>query len=269
MRSEFESVLDTCLDGILVKGDSIEQCLERYPEHAAELEPVLKAAWRVREASAIDPRPEFERAAKARLLTSLGGKAAGTDKKRLLSWRWQRRWAVALVAVLALLLSGGGTVAASSDSLPGDLLYPVKTATEKVQTFFTFGKDARASRYIQVAERRLRELELLSEKDRPIPATLLSMMQSETERAVNMLREGQATKQELLSRLVVLTSNQKTVLVGVIEKAPPEAKWRFRAALESFQRLERSIQGLERLREVPALNSIEREMLVPQFDRWQ
>jgi len=39
---------DACLDRITLKGESIEQCLESYPERAAELEPLLRAALSVK-----------------------------------------------------------------------------------------------------------------------------------------------------------------------------------------------------------------------------
>jgi len=34
---EFNNVLDECLERLLVKGESIEQCLANYPEQAASL----------------------------------------------------------------------------------------------------------------------------------------------------------------------------------------------------------------------------------------
>jgi len=39
MNKGFEDILNTCLDRITLKGDTIEQCLESYPEQAVELEP--------------------------------------------------------------------------------------------------------------------------------------------------------------------------------------------------------------------------------------
>ena len=32
---EFDNILDECLERLLVKGETIEQCLQSYPEHAA------------------------------------------------------------------------------------------------------------------------------------------------------------------------------------------------------------------------------------------
>ena len=137
MNKGFEDILNTCLDRITLKGDTIEQCLESYPEQAAELEPLLRAALSIKEVSSIEPRPEFQQAAKARLLSALAAEEKKRERRLLPLWSWQRRWAVAIAVILVLFLAGGGTVTASSDSLPGDMLYPVKMATEKVRAFFS------------------------------------------------------------------------------------------------------------------------------------
>ena len=56
---EFDNILDECLERVLIKGETVEQCLAQYPEHAAELEPLLRTALETKEAVAIKPRPEF------------------------------------------------------------------------------------------------------------------------------------------------------------------------------------------------------------------
>ena len=63
-NKEFNNILDECLERLLVKGETVEQCLASYPQYAAELEPLLQMAVAAKEASAIQARPEFK--AKAR-----------------------------------------------------------------------------------------------------------------------------------------------------------------------------------------------------------
>ncbi|MEE8471143.1 MAG: DUF5667 domain-containing protein [Dehalococcoidia bacterium] len=264
MNRSFEDILDTCIDRVTLKGDSIEQCLESYPEQAAQLEPVLRAALSVMEASSINPRPDFEKDARVRLLSALEAKAGEKGRRLVPFWGWQRRWAVAVTIILAVLLVGGGTVGASANSLPGDVLYPVKTATEKVRAFFTFGKEARASLHIDLAERRLREMESLAERNRFVPESLLNVMRLETEEAIDMLRRNEVAKRELVSRVVGLTSNQKMALARMVEKASPEAKWRFIRALRLFEltygraaTLEETLPELERFRSILPLHGHE------------
>jgi len=257
MSKRFDDILAECLDRITVKGDSVEKCLESYPEHAAELEPLLKSAVSLVEiSSAIKPSPESERGGKHRLLAALEARERKQKEHRTPFWTWQRRWAVALAVLLVLILAGGSTVTASASSLPGDVLYPVKTATEKVQGFFTRGSEAKAGFHIKVAQRRLDELELLVEKKRNIPQSLLDVMQAETDRAIEILNRDKPLRQALIVRLVGLTSHQNSALGKMIEKSSPQAKGKLREALRRSEHahsraisLKKGLPELKRLRE--------------------
>ena len=231
MNRGFDDILDACLDRITRKGDSIEQCLESYPEQAGELEPLLRAALSVKDVSSIEPRTEFQRMAKARLLSAVAAKKEKEGRRRLPLWSWQQRWAVALAVVLALVMMGGGTVAASTNSLPGDVLYPVKTTTERVQAFFTFGKEAKANLCMRFAERRIVEIEALAERERNIPESVLSVMNAETDRAIALANQNGSFNKETIARLIRLTTAQKMMLARMGEGASLEVKLRFQEAL--------------------------------------
>ena len=231
MNRGFDDILDACLDRITQKGDSIEQCLESYPEQAGELEPLLRAALSAKDVSSIEPRTEFQRMAKARLLSAVAAKKEKEGRRRLPLWSWQQRWAVALAVVLALVMMGGGTVAASTNSLPGDVLYSVKTTTERVQAFFTFGKESKANLYMRFAERRIVEIEALAERERNIPESVLSVMSAETDRAIALANQNGSFNKETIARLIRLTTAQKMMLARMGEGASLEVKLRFQEAL--------------------------------------
>ena len=57
--SEFENILDLCVEA-LIRGDSVEQCLSRYPEHAGGLEPLLIAAQQIIAVPQPMPSPELK-----------------------------------------------------------------------------------------------------------------------------------------------------------------------------------------------------------------
>jgi len=262
MNKGFEDILNTCLDRITLKGDTIEQCLESYPEQAVELEPLLRAALSIEEVSSIEPRPEFRQAAKARLLSALAAKEKKRERRLLPLWSWQRRWAVAVAMILALFLAGGGTVMASSDSLPGDRLYPVKMATEKVRAFFTFGDEAKANLHMEFAERRVKEIESLAERGRDISESVLKVMHDETDWVIRLLDRNEPLRKKLAVKLQGLTSNQKEVLQSLIELAPRKTEMRLREALgraeDAYRRaliLKERIPKLENLRITPSRNS--------------
>jgi hypothetical protein len=232
MKKSFDDILDICLDRVLVNGDTIEQCLESYPEQSGELEPLLRAALStVKASSHIEPSPELQRLAKQQLISALEDKGKKRAERRMPLWGWQRRWAVALAAVLILILIGVGTVSASAGSLPGDTLYPVKTAIEKVQGFFTFGSEAKANFHMKLAQQRLDELKLLVEGNRNIPESFPGVVNTETEGAIEILSRNKQVGNASIDRLVRLTSSQEAELGELMEKVPSKAKLKLQEAL--------------------------------------
>jgi len=109
MSQKIEDILDECLERML-RGTSIEACLQVYPEQVSELEPLLKTAFAfIRESSAIQPAPEC----KARVYSSLQAMFYARQEKAQRRVRipiWHRKWALAMTAILGFLLIGVGTV---------------------------------------------------------------------------------------------------------------------------------------------------------------
>ncbi|MEW6033400.1 MAG: DUF5667 domain-containing protein [Chloroflexota bacterium] len=155
--ARIEQVLDECIDR-LRRGESIERCLASHPEHAAELGPLLRMAAAVGRASAIEPRPEFKARLKYQALSAL--QSAGEKKRHGLfgGLARARTWATVAVGVLVLVLAGGGTVIASTNSLPGEPLYGVKTTVERVQLALTPSKVEKAKLLAKFADRRVNEI---------------------------------------------------------------------------------------------------------------
>ena len=149
--------VEVCLSA-LEMGASLESCVQLYPDLADELRPVLEAA-RAAGSLAVGGDPTTGRqqpvpaAAMNRSRTHLLGLAAqwrpaqsrrggslGAGAHAMLGagfWkhllRLPRQALVALVIALALVLTSGGLVAASAQSLPGEALYPVKRAVESLR----------------------------------------------------------------------------------------------------------------------------------------
>ena len=158
---EFNNILDECLERIVLDGETLEQCLRLYPEQAAELEPLLETVLSVKEASAIQPRPEFKARARYRFRSALGEKAAPKHRS---FFGWLPRWATALAIVLVVLMAGGGTIAAASNSMPDSILYPVKLATENVQLALTTSELGKARLCANFADRRVAEIIYMADR---------------------------------------------------------------------------------------------------------
>jgi hypothetical protein len=152
--NEFENILDNCLER-LVGGETVEQCLESYPEQVPQLEPLLRTAQAAREATAIAPRAEFRARARYEFRAALHDEMSRKAKPR---FALRRGWVVALMVIGILLVSGGGTALAASDSMPDSPLYPVKLATERVQMVLTLSEVGKAQLCAKQADRRVSEL---------------------------------------------------------------------------------------------------------------
>lgn len=159
---EFNNILDECLESLLVKGETLEQCLEKHPEYAAQLEPLLRTAVAASKALAIQPDTEFKARARYEFRLVL----EKVKPKRVPFLIWQPRWAMAMVISLAVVVAGGGTVVAADDSMPGSPLYPVKLATEQVRVTLTPSDIGKAELYAALADRRVAEITYLVNKGR-------------------------------------------------------------------------------------------------------
>ena len=202
---EFDNVLDECLERLLAKGGTVEQCLRSFPEHADELEPLLETALAAKKASAIQPRPEFRDRARYQFYAALQER----ERKRsrpFFSWGWQPQWVAAVAIVLVLLLAGSGTVAAASGSMPDEPLYPVKLATEQVQLVLTPSALGKAELYAKLADKRVLEIASMAGKNKP----------KQIERATRRLNA-------YLTKIAALASTQEVTAGVVMAPAAEEA----------------------------------------------
>lgn len=101
----------------------------------------------------------------ARRPVSLGWK----DAVDYFSWQMSRVWLRPMsvgFSVFALIFGGWiATVNASFDSVPGDVLYPVKLVTERVQVTLATSGEQRAKLHAEFAGRRLDELNAITSSD--------------------------------------------------------------------------------------------------------
>lgn len=259
MAKRFRDILDDCVERVL-QGESVEQCLARYPEQAAELDPLLRVALSARAtSSAVEPRPEFKARVGHEVQSQIRSKWLKTQPKRAPALHWMPRWAMAAVMlVFVVLLAGTTTVAASSGSLPGDTLYPVKTATEQVQMRLTFSKAAKAKLQASLAERRVREIALLAAKGRTARVeALTAQFEAHLENIQQLAAQIGATNPQdgrRISRLrVVLYTNMNrdvATLDAAEAKAPPRAKAAIAAAkVRLVQEYDKAISALDALQD--------------------
>lgn len=156
---EFDDILNECIERVL-KGESIEACLAAYPEHAAELEPLLHTAVDTIKAAAVVPRPDFRQRAGYEFQAAI----RDLRPKKQGSFRWQVRLVTVISIVMVILMAGTSTVAAASNSLPDETLYPVKLATEEVRLALTPSALGKAELYAEFADKRVDEIIKMADK---------------------------------------------------------------------------------------------------------
>ncbi len=235
MAREFDEILNECLEGML-HGETVEQCLQRYPGQAAELEPLLRvAAVAGRATSAVEPRPEFKARVRYEVRSRLSSREQNTAAKKSSLVRWVPRWAMAAVCIaLVLVLAGSGTVAAASDSVPGDTLYSVKTAAEQVHMKLTFSEAAKARLQARFAERRVWEMAQLAKRGRTESMQTLSskfeLHLAKIEQLAAQIEQADPQKEQVSRLRQVLDRNMARDL-AVLDAAEARAPVRSRSAV--------------------------------------
>jgi len=84
------------------------------------------------------------------------------------TWTLFPQWAfAAAILVLALALGGLGTNAAAVNTVPGDVLYPVKELREEVQLWFARSPESKVEMYTSFVKKRVEEVSKTRPGNRP------------------------------------------------------------------------------------------------------
>jgi hypothetical protein len=161
---------------------------------------------------------------------------------------------VVIVAIVAILSGLGGTAYAAQDSLPGDTLYPVKLAVEQATMMLQRGDVYRAERALDFANKRVREMLTLTERERlgDLGVTAdkyccaMNMSLVRMEAAVGNGGSDADGMTQLMAQAMV---QHVSVLDGVYNVTPDEAKPAMTRAMEqALTCYQTAIQVREQLR---------------------
>lgn len=148
---DLTNAFNDCVDR-LAQGQSIDECLRRYPQFASALRPMLEAGLLVRR---IQIQPADVAASQMRVRRRFEDALRAPPPRRTSPIS---RVVLALAAVLIVgVVSIGSLTALSQGSLPGDSLYGVKTFSEGLQQSL-FDNDALEASFNQ---RRIQEIQQL------------------------------------------------------------------------------------------------------------
>jgi hypothetical protein len=148
MKHDVEAALDQCLVW-LRSGTGIEDCLARYPEYADELRPLLLLVADVGRVLTPASSAAARAAGQERMLAALAQRRERQIRANPLAryiqrarWAFPARlgpaWGLGIMMLVVILFACGGIAATvSADSLPGDVLYPLKLAGWQVRLTIT------------------------------------------------------------------------------------------------------------------------------------
>ncbi|MCS6846059.1 MAG: DUF5666 domain-containing protein [Caldilineales bacterium] len=170
---------------MVAEGAEVEAALAPYPRQAEELRPLLQTVQRVRSAAEPVPArsPAQLRAARQAFLAAVARfverqrprqpSRSLWDALRSLGRPVARGWATAaLLLALVVVALGGASTALARNALPGDVLYPVKRATEQVQVVLTQQPEQRQRLLERLEQLRRDEAELVARAGRQATLSL-------------------------------------------------------------------------------------------------
>jgi hypothetical protein len=147
--TEFEKALQECLYDVEEGNSSIDECLNRYPKYAQQLEPVLHTSVYLQYGSEARPSAAFKARVRSKLIQQMYAQPRKTARSNFILMRM----AVSLAALVLALLVGG--TAYAQGSLPGNAFFPWKLASENA--WRTVSADP-VGTDLAIAQRRMAEL---------------------------------------------------------------------------------------------------------------
>ncbi|MEE9284109.1 MAG: DUF5667 domain-containing protein [Dehalococcoidia bacterium] len=256
-----EDVLNDCLER-MARGATVDDCLAAYPDWVEQLGPLLRTASALRGSLRLDPDDAARAAGRQRLRQAMERPPARRGWRLPVLRGPLGAWAAA--AMLTIVFAGGfGVVQASSDSLPNDVLYPVKRTVERARLAWPFrSAEGKARLSEELARRRADEIARVATKNQPKRlAALAERLAENVQRSVRLsLREADRGQARVAERLQRTTGQASEAEMERIRQLHQKVQQRL---TETRTRLQRDYQAnRERLQFVLAHAPADRQALV-------
>ena len=131
--------------------------------------------------------------------------------------------------VLVFILGGTGLTFASKSAIPGDILYPIKTASEEIERLIAVSAENKIQVNKKLADERAQELNILIAEKAPPPLiqTTLENLVGETESMVKIL-EQQASQETIEPEIIqvaerAIETNITILKAYTVAPIPPDA----------------------------------------------
>ena len=257
--NKIDRVLTKCILSIEKEGWTVDDCLSQYPAYRKELEPMLRTALKLRQASKFRPSATFRSNAQSRIhrriqasrrSPNMGGLAHGSlIPKRTVATSPRLRLAGSLIPLLLLALlfmgAGGGIAYAADNARPGDALFPIDQAIEKLRIQLENDAQQTVRLHLQFADERIEEvIELIQEGKSVDLGLALASYKEQIFAAAPLIQTAQSSGENIGS-LVVETSNaisiQKEKLQDLIQTVPDEMGMAIRDTIEDAEKIRKVV----------------------------
>ncbi|MBZ0277529.1 MAG: DUF5667 domain-containing protein, partial [Anaerolineae bacterium] len=204
--NDLEFILTDCLDHVLSGQQTVTECLDRFPEYADELRPLLLTGILTARLRSPEMPAEHVDQLEARL------RAQMTAQRRViylpaLRLAVGRSAAIIVFIFMAFLGSSAGLVAASAQTIPGDTLYGVKRFWEEVILIVTTLIGSLDDLWLHFAQVRLEEVVSLSQQGRLTPVAFTELYRATVHAGQSVKPQDQAKMTAFMNQaLVALTA---------------------------------------------------------------
>jgi hypothetical protein len=225
MARKLDDIFNECYERIRF-GENLESVLRSYPQYRSQLEPLLRTTFDIgRRASFIQSRPEFRHWARVRFESAMQypRQQPPVQARRVeapMSSTWLRHgWAVIVSIGIVIMLGAGSTMAASSEALPTEPLYPVKQFTEEVQRVMAVSPERKAEFETDIANIRAVELQAMANAGNAAEAAKAAVRYDDQfERAVQTIIAAEGT--ETPSEVYVPPTTTGPIVTPPLETPP-------------------------------------------------
>ena len=230
MEQDIELLLDNCISEIR-NGKSIDECIAEYPQYASQLRPLLHLVQKIETLPKPEPAPETISGTLINLghhiaqhsMTSEKPTAIEKLRKKSSIFNIIRRpkiaWAFSAVFLFLVVLFSAATI--SANSVPGDILYPLKLATEKVKFLLTFNSEKKAELRLTFSDKRLQEMIAVFQHSGKLDTTLLKEMLDEAKLALEENKIPTDKASIFAAKLSHVNAYQKDVLEKIRPQVNP------------------------------------------------
>ncbi len=230
MEQNVELFLDICISE-MQKGKSIDECIANYPQYANQLKPLLQLAEQIEDLPMPMPSSEAISATLINIGKQMEQDTAAIEipgalvpkesvrmkKSKTFSFlnifrKPKLVWALSTFLFFAVIFSA---TMVSANSVPGDILYPLKLVTEKVKFLLTFDSYGKAELRLNFSDDRLSELVTVLQKSNKLDTTLLKEMLDEAKLALEENEIPVDKASIFTAKLNHINAYQKAVLENI------------------------------------------------------